>query len=47
MKEIKIFKRNMIGKNDFGSIVMMDSTGRFNPLSVEELYELIQEDKEL
>jgi len=47
MKEIKIFKRNMIGKDDFGAIVMMDSTGRFNPLSIEELYELIQEDTEL
>ena len=47
MKEIKIFKRNMIGKDDFGTIVMMDSTGRFNPLSIEELYELIDEDKEL
>jgi len=47
MKEIKIFKRNMIGKDDFGAIVMMDSTGRFNALSVEELYELIQEDTEL
>lgn len=47
MKEIKIFKRNMIAKDDFGSIVIMDSMGRFNPLSVEELYELIQNDTEL
>ena len=47
MKEIKIFKRNMIGKDDFGAIVMMDSMGKFNPLSVEELYELIEKDTEL
>jgi hypothetical protein len=37
----------MIAKDDFGSIVIMDSMGRFNPLSVEELYELIQNDTEL
>jgi len=47
MKEIKIYNRNMIGKDDFGSIVIMDSMGKFNPLSVEELYELIEKDKEL
>jgi len=41
MKEIKMFKGNVIGKDVFGIIVMLDSTGEFNPLSIGELYELI------
>ena len=45
MYEIKIYNRNLIARDKYGNVFLMDATGKFKTISTFDLYMIIKDER--